>query len=107
MVGVTNIAAHRHAEQFSAEMIFQPGADDLLAVVKIFRADEADHGIDQQRREGAGHGIGTGLDRLLVDAEVCSGREGSALASFKKHHIMAEGAALEGQSSLLSLAQYI
>ena len=32
MIGVANIASHRQAEQLAAEMILQPGADDLLAV---------------------------------------------------------------------------
>ena len=48
-------------------MVLEPGADDLLAVVEVFRADEADHGVDHERREGAGDGVGAHLDRLLVD----------------------------------------
>ena len=42
-------------------MVLQPGADDLLAVVQIFRADEADDGVDQQRLEFAGDGVGAGF----------------------------------------------
>jgi hypothetical protein len=49
VVGVADVAAHRHAEQLAAEVVFEPGADDLLAVVQVFRADEADHRVDQQR----------------------------------------------------------
>ena len=30
-------------------MVLEPGAGDLLAVVQVFRADEADHRVDQQR----------------------------------------------------------
>ena len=49
VVGVADVAAHRHAHQLAAEMILQPRADDLLSVEQIFRTDEADHGVDQQR----------------------------------------------------------
>src|SRR5262245_28800884 len=49
-------------------MILEPGADDLLAVVEIFRPDEAHHGVDEERRERARHRVGAGLERLLVDA---------------------------------------
>jgi hypothetical protein len=51
-------------------MIFQARADDLFAIVKVFRADKADDGVDQQRAEGPGDGIGPGFGRLLVDAVV-------------------------------------
>ena len=53
VVGVADVDAHRHAHQLAAEMILQPGAGDLLAVEQIFRPDEADHGVDQQRLERA------------------------------------------------------
>ena len=34
MIGVADVNTHRQAEQLAAEMIFEPGADDLLAVVR-------------------------------------------------------------------------
>ena len=37
-----------------------------LPSYKIFRPDEADHGIDQQRLEVSSDGIGAGLAGLLV-----------------------------------------
>ena len=49
VVGVADVAAHRQAEQLAAEVVLQPGADDLLAVVEVLGADEADDGVDQQR----------------------------------------------------------
>jgi len=58
VVGVANVHAQRQAEQLAAKMVLQAGPDDLLAVIQIFGADEADHAVDQQRIEGAGHGIG-------------------------------------------------
>ena len=62
VVGVADVAAHGEAEEFAAEVVFQAGADDLLAVVQILGADEADDGVDQQRMELAGHGIGAGFE---------------------------------------------
>ena len=93
MVGVADVHAHRQAEQLAAEMILQAGADDLLAVVEVFRADEADDGVDQQRRECARHGIGARLERLLVDAVVRVGRQRAALAGLEIHDVVAERAA--------------
>ena len=40
---------HVRAYQLTAEMIFQSGADDLLAVEQILRPDESHHRIDQHR----------------------------------------------------------
>ena len=68
VIRVADVAAHREAEQFPAEVILEPGADDLFAVVKILRADEADDGIDQERLELARNGVGAGLRGLLIDA---------------------------------------
>ena len=42
VIGVANVAAHGQAEQLAAEMIFEAGANDLLAVEEILRADETD-----------------------------------------------------------------
>ena len=75
VVGVADVAAHGQAEELAAEVVFQAGADDLLAVVEILGADEADHGVDEQRLEMAGNGVGAGLAGLLVDAVVGVGRE--------------------------------
>ncbi len=47
VVGIADVAADRQAHQLAAEMILQPGANNLLAVVEILRTDKADHGIDQ------------------------------------------------------------
>jgi hypothetical protein len=48
VVGVADVAAHGQAQQLAAEVVLQPGADDLLAVVEVFRPDEADHRVHQQ-----------------------------------------------------------
>ena len=78
-------------------MILQAGADDLLAVVEIFRPDEADHGVDQQRPEAARHRIGARLQRLLVDAVMRAGGERAALAGLEIHHVVADAAAVKRQ----------
>ena len=68
VVGIADVAAHRHAHQLAAEMVLEAGADDLLAV--ILGADEADDGIDQQRLELARDRVGARLQSLLVDVVV-------------------------------------
>ena len=51
MIGVADIHAHRQAQELAAEMVLERGAGDLFAVVQVFRADESDHRIHQQRRK--------------------------------------------------------
>ncbi len=106
MVGVADVAAERHAHEFAAEMVLEAGADDLLAVIEIFRADEADDGVDQQRLVGAGDCVGAGLQRLLVDAMMGAGRECRTLAGLEIHDIVAERAALQRAAGLQSLLQH-
>ncbi len=89
MVGVADVATHRHAEQLAAEVVFQAGADDLLAVVQVLGTDEADHGVHQERLEVTSHRIGAGLAGLLVDAVVGVGRERAALAGLEVHQVVA------------------
>lgn len=48
VVGVTDITAHRQPQQLATEMVLKPRSDDLLAIVKIFRADEAHDRIDEK-----------------------------------------------------------
>jgi hypothetical protein len=49
-------------------MILEAGADDLLTVVKILWANEADDGVDEEGLVFAGDRIGARLDGLLIDA---------------------------------------
>ena len=97
MVGVADVDTHRQAEQLAAEMIFKPGASDLLAVEQIFRTDEADDGVDEQRLEVPRDGVGARLHRLLVDAVMRVGGQRRALAGLEIHDVVAESAALERQ----------
>ncbi len=91
--------------QLAAEMILQAGAHDLLAVVEIFRPDEADHRIDQQRSEFSRHRVGARLERLLVDAVMGIGGQRAALTGLEIHHVVADGAALERQRGRARLSQ--
>ena len=86
-------------------MIFQAGADDLLAVVEILGADEADDSIDQKRFEGAGDGVGAGFDGLLVDAVMGVGGQCSPLPRLEIHDVVADGAALQRQRRVVGFAQ--
>ena len=105
VVGVTGITAHRHAEQFGAEMIFQRGPDDLLAVIKIFRADKAHDRIHQQGVIGPCYGVGAGLHGLLVNTVMSFGGQRSALTRLKIHDIIAKSATIESQRCLMSFFQ--
>jgi hypothetical protein len=53
VVRVAAIDAHRDAGELAHEVVFEAGADDLAAVVEVFRADEADDGIDEERGRSA------------------------------------------------------
>ena len=114
VVGVADVAAHGEAEEFAAEVIFKGGAGDLFAVVEVFRADEADDGVDEHGMEVAGYGVGAGLEGLLVDegivgAVVGVGGECRALAGFKIQDVAAcravgaGGAPVEGLGCFVAL----
>ena len=105
VVGVADVAAHRQAHQLAAEVILEAGADDLLAVVEILGADEADDGVDEQRLELARDGVGACFERLLVDAVMGIGRERRALAGLEVHDVVADRAALEAEGRLAPLFQ--
>src|SRR5262249_11511361 len=105
MVGVADVDAERQAEQLAAEMVLEAGADDLLAVIEIFGADEADHAVDEQRLKRAGDRIATRLAGLLIDAVMGAGRECGALAGLEIHQIVTDGAALERAAGVKRLAQ--
>ena len=85
VIGVADVAAHRQAKQLAHEMVFEPGADDLPLVRQIFRADEADDAVDEKRIEGAGHAVGPGFQRELIDAVMRLGGKGAALAGLEVH----------------------
>ena len=106
MVRVADIATHRHAEQLAAKVILKPGADDLLAVVEIFGADEADHRIDEQRLEFSRNRIGARLERLLIDAVMRVGGERAALAGLKIHDVVADRPALQPSAAVAAFVQH-
>lgn len=86
-------------------MILQAGADNLFTIVQIFRADKADHGVDQQRGEMTRYRIGARFAGLLIDAMMCVGRQTAALPGFEIHHVIAQGAAVKAQRRLLRFRQ--
>ncbi len=89
VIGVADVAAHRESQQFPHEVIFQAGANDLALVVEIFRADEADNGVDEERIERTGNAIGARFQRQLVDAVMRVGGERASLPRFEIHHVVA------------------
>ena len=61
------------------------------------RADEADHGVGEERLEVPGDAVGARLERLLVHAAVRAGRQGAALSRLEVHDVVAQRAAFERQ----------
>ncbi|SHS31887.1 Uncharacterised protein [Mycobacteroides abscessus subsp. abscessus] len=53
-------------------MIFQPGPDDLLSIVKVFRPNEPHDGIDQERLHLTRDRVGTGLQSLLIHRDTAN-----------------------------------
>ena len=77
---------------------------------EVLRADEADHAVDQERVERAGHAVGPGFERELIDAVMRLGRQGAALAGLEVHHVVADpghvrALAVMLQHALAALAQ--
>src|SRR3954469_16231610 len=72
-------------------MVLEPGADDFLAVEKIFRADEADHAVDQQRIERTGDAVSARFEGLLIDTVMGARRQRRALPGLEIHDIVADG----------------
>src|SRR6185437_13489680 len=89
----------------AAEVILEPGADDFLAVIEIFRTDEADHAVDEQRMIDPRHRIGTRLKGLLVDAVMGIGRQRRALPGLEIHHVVADGAARQRTPGVMRFAE--
>ena len=87
VVRVADVDAHRQAEQLAAEVVLQPGPQDLLAVVEVLRPDEPDDGVDEQRLEAPGDAVGAGLQRLLVDGAVdaCASADSAAPCPVSKY----------------------
>src|SRR6516162_8690831 len=86
-------------------MVLEAGANNLLAVVKVLRADEADHTIDQQRIEGSRNRVSARLASLLIDAAIRIGRKRRSLPGFEIHHIAADTASPQRHPRLVRLAQ--
>src|SRR5690606_13548383 len=95
----------RHPEQLGTEVVLEPRADHLLAVVQILRPDEPDDRIDQQRLKVARHPIRPGFERLLVDAMMGARGETRALPCFEVHHVLSHGPAAERERRVTRLAE--
>ena len=83
MIGVAGVAAHGHAGQLAHKVILQTGADDLPRVVEVFRANEANHRVDQEGLIALGKAVAAGLHGHLVGAVMGLGGQLGALAGFK------------------------
>ena len=105
MVGVANVAAHRQAKELAAEVVLQPSAKNLFAIVKIFRPNEADHSIDEHRRKAACDGIRARLTGLLVHSLMCVRGERAALAGLKVHDVVPHTASVKFEGGPVSFIE--
>ena len=87
VVGVTDIATHRQAQQLSHKVIFQPGSNDLSFIVQIFRPDKANDAVYQKRLEYTRNPIRPCFQCELVDAMMGFRRKRASLPRFKVHQI--------------------
>ncbi|MNV94274.1 hypothetical protein D3C71_1890550 [compost metagenome] len=70
MIRIADVHAHRQPMQLAHEVILQSGPDDLLAVVQIFRTDEPDDCVHDERLKSPGKPVASRFQRHLVDAEM-------------------------------------
>src|SRR6195256_653508 len=89
MIRVADIAAHRQPKELAHKVIFETRANDLPLVVKIFRADEADNAVHQERIKRPGNGIRTRFQSQLIDSMMSPGGECASLPRLKIHDIRA------------------
>lgn len=73
VVSVADITPHRETQQLPAEVVLQPRPQDLFAVIKVLRPDEADDRVHQEGVKTAGDRIGPRLAGLLIDPVVRAG----------------------------------
>ncbi len=110
MVGVAHVATHLNAQKPAAEVVLQPGPDDLLTVVQVFGPDESHHRIDQQRTIHTRHPVRASLQSLLVnrsiDTYVCPRRQARSLTGLKIQSIRADGSSAQFVRGLLCFGQH-
>ena len=70
MIGVAGVASHGDSRKLSHKMILQPGADYLFGIIKIFRADKTNHGIQKKGTVMPCKTIASGLHGHLIPAIV-------------------------------------
>src|SRR5262249_17106010 len=110
MVRVADIASHGQSQQLAHEVVFEPGADDLPFVVKIFRPDEAHDAVDQKGMECRRDRVGAGLKCQLINSVMCVRGKSAALSGFEVHGIVPDpshiATAVVIENSFPTLAQH-
>ena len=87
MVGIACVAAHRNTGQFTHKMVFQTCAGNLFGVVEIFRSDEANHRIHQERIVFLCKSIASCFHGYLVPAVMSFGRKFRTLSCLEIHNV--------------------
>ena len=94
VVGIAAVAPHGQAVELAHEMVLQPRSDELAAVIEVFRADEADHGVDQKRRVMARKAIAARFHSQLIPAVMRVGGQFAPLPRLKIELVGAVGGPL-------------
>jgi hypothetical protein len=88
----------------------ETGPDNLPLVVQVFRPNEANNTVYQERVEGARHTIGTGLQGELVHPVVSVCRQRATLTGLEVHDIIPDPGNVSGavmiQDPLLPFTQH-
>src|SRR5208282_6108371 len=57
VIGVTDVTSHGKPQQLTAEVVFKPGAYDLLTIVQVFRPDKSDYSVYEKGPKSARYRI--------------------------------------------------
>ena len=106
VVGVANVAAHRHAQHLAAKMVFQTGTDNLLAVIQILRPNETDNRVHEKRLETPRDGISARFQSLLVNAEMRVRGKTRALSGLEIHHVISHRSATKTSRRIAGFFEY-
>jgi hypothetical protein len=88
MIGVANVAAHGQSQQLSHKVVFQFRSDDLPFIAEIFRTDEPNHAVYQERIEHSRNSVGPRFQRQLINPTVSFRGKCAPLAGLEVHHVL-------------------
>ena len=105
MIRVADVAAHRQSQQLTHEVIFQAGANDLPFIIEIFRADEADHAVHEERIKHSRDTVRARFKRQLIHSVMSFGRKSASLTRFEIHRLCRPSRARRADDGVRELAR--